>query len=91
MNSDIPIWLGSIPGWITSGSALTMLGLWFRYITQRRAQDGDRLTDLEAENRKLRTDFDAYRKSCIDETDELRREIAKQGRQIFDLEKAGKR
>lgn len=73
--NDFPAWAGTVPGWITASGTVTMLGLWFKYLTSRRAQDGDRLTDLETENRQLRRDFDAYRKSCIEETDLLRREI----------------
>lgn len=73
--NDLPQWAGTIPGWITSAGVVTMLGMWLRYLTQRRTQDGERLTDLEKENRHLRKDIDDVRERCAKETDELRARI----------------
>lgn len=73
--SDWPTFYGSIPGWLTAGSVTTILIAWLKYLKQRRDQDGLRLTDLEQENRLLRSDFDKYRAACIKETDELRSRI----------------
>ncbi len=73
--NELPSWAGTLPGWITASSLLTMLGMWLRYLTQRRTQDGERLGDLETENRLLRSDFDKYRRECVNETDELRARI----------------
>lgn len=85
---------GTIPGWITASGVVSMLGLWLRYLTTRRAQDGIRLTDLERENRQLRSDFDQYRRECIAESDRNRELInglrsQMQQLQMHELEKAG--
>lgn len=85
---------GTIPGWITASGVVSMLGLWLRYLTTRRAQDGIRLTDLERENRQLRTDFDQYRRECVAESDHLRELInglrgQMQQFQMHELEKVG--
>ncbi len=87
--SDWPIFLGSLPGWLTAGSVTTMLGLWLRYLKQRRDQDGVRLTDLEGENRQLRVDFDGYRKECVAETDHLRDQVRTLESKVAVLERAG--
>lgn len=75
--NDFPAWAGTVPGWLTAGSVTTILGMWLRYLKQRRDQDGVRLTDLEDENRQLRAELAADRKACREETDALWTEIRK--------------
>lgn len=82
----VPI-LGTIPGWITALASGGGFVAWLKYLNDRRKIQGDRLTDLEDENRQLRSDFDAYRKQCIEENDAMRQRIDGLTRQLLHLEK----
>ena len=84
---DVPIFLGSIPGWITAGSAVTGLAAYLRFRVQMRKLHGDRLDALETENRQLRSDFDKYRRDCIAESDRQREMIDTLRRSIMELER----
>lgn len=87
--SDIPTWLGSIPSWLTAGTAVAALRFFLKFITERRIQDGARLTDLETENRRLRKDFDEVRAKFITENDSLRELIDGLRRQMLHLQTEG--
>lgn len=87
--SIMPAVLGTIPGWITAGSAVSGLGIYLRFVIQSRRLHGDRLDALEKENRQLRFDFDKYRKDCIEESDRQRALIAGLRKQLIHIERRG--
>jgi hypothetical protein len=68
----LPEYLGTVPQIVTASSAITGLGIYLRFVIQNRRLYGDRLAELEKENRQLRADFDLYRKQCLEESDAQR-------------------
>jgi hypothetical protein len=76
--SDFPSILGTLPGWITALASSGIFAAWLRYLIQHRKQDGERLSDLERENRQLRIDFDEYRARAMKDADEYRAKCEKE-------------
>lgn len=66
--------LGTLPGWITAIASSGGIIAWLKYLLDRKRLESDRISLLETENRKLRTDFDTYRAAAIRDFDDYRDE-----------------